>query len=335
MVLKRYAAVFLFLLGIVAVVVEFNAVGLGQLAPLLISAPPNIVALAFAAFILSSVAWTLRWKVFVQRSGYNVPFASMYANLFVGMAVNGVTPLAKFAGEPVRAYLLKRECGVPMRVGLATVAAELSVDALVSLTAMFVAVATAAFVIGVETSLLALMIAGLVAATVVIGVFVSLAAHTRFAHGSLKWLSSRSTNVRSRVHDLRTRIVKFQKVFKESLSDPRALSIAVATTLAQRFFDMLRFALVLAAVGANVGLPVIVVVLGVSLLLSTVPSTPGGLGLMEGGMIGALVLLGVPLHAAAAAVIIERLISYWIPLAAGLVLGSFYGASIVSQNKGI
>jgi uncharacterized protein (TIRG00374 family) len=46
---------------------------------------------------------------------------------------------------------------------------------------------------------------------------------------------------------------------------------------------------------------------------------PGGIGGIDGGLIGVLVLYGAPLNATVAAVLIYRLILFWIPLIIGAV----------------
>jgi uncharacterized protein (TIRG00374 family) len=54
-------------------------------------------------------------------------------------------------------------------------------------------------------------------------------------------------------------------------------------------------------------------------LLALIPLTPGGLGFVEAGLTGLLILAGVTAGDAAAATLAYRLVSYWLPLPAGLV----------------
>ena len=58
---------------------------------------------------------------------------------------------------------------------------------------------------------------------------------------------------------------------------------------------------------------------GAAQFLSMIPATPGGLGFVEAGLVGLLALAGVDAGAAAVATLGYRLISYWLPLPAGLV----------------
>ena len=51
--------------------------------------------------------------------------------------------------------------------------------------------------------------------------------------------------------------------------------------------------------------------------LGTLPLTPGGLGFVEAGLTGTLVLAGVPTGAAVVATLAYRLVSFWLPIPAG------------------
>ena len=55
---------------------------------------------------------------------------------------------------------------------------------------------------------------------------------------------------------------------------------------------------------------------------------PGGIGGIDGGLLGALVLFGLPTAASAAAVLAYRVILFWLPLLAG-------GAAFASLRKGL
>jgi uncharacterized protein (TIRG00374 family) len=50
-----------------------------------------------------------------------------------------------------------------------------------------------------------------------------------------------------------------------------------------------------------------------------VPLTPGGLGFVETGLTGALVLAGVAADAAVLATLLYRLVSFWLPIPAGAI----------------
>ena len=74
----------------------------------------------------------------------------------------------------------------------------------------------------------------------------------------------------------------------------------------------------LRAVGASVPLLALVVGYQVGYLANLVP-IPGAIGVLEGGLLGALVLYGLPAEPAAAAVVMYHAIALWVPTLAGTV----------------
>lgn len=81
------------------------------------------------------------------------------------------------------------------------------------------------------------------------------------------------------------------------------------------------FALVCAlmAVGVRPRFSVVLLAYGASAVLGMIPITPGGLGFVEAGLTAMLVLAGVPSEQALLATLAYRVVSYWLPLPAGLV----------------
>jgi uncharacterized protein (TIRG00374 family) len=81
------------------------------------------------------------------------------------------------------------------------------------------------------------------------------------------------------------------------------------------------FALVAAlmAVGVTPRFSVVLLAYGAAAVLGMIPITPGGLGFVEAGLTAMLVLAGVPSNQALLATLAYRVVSYWLPLPAGLV----------------
>ena len=83
-------------------------------------------------------------------------------------------------------------------------------------------------------------------------------------------------------------------------------------------FDIAVLWACLRAVGASVPLLALVVGYQVGYLANLVP-IPGAIGVLEGGLLGALVLYGLPAEPAAAAVVMYHAIALWVPTLAGTV----------------
>ena len=84
-------------------------------------------------------------------------------------------------------------------------------------------------------------------------------------------------------------------------------------------FDYLALLAALLAVHASPQPSLVLIGYAGAELLALVPFTPGGLGFVEGGLVGMLTLAGVPGKAALAATLLYRLVSYWLPLPTGAV----------------
>jgi uncharacterized protein (TIRG00374 family) len=92
---------------------------------------------------------------------------------------------------------------------------------------------------------------------------------------------------------------------------------AVAGAAGRWLFDWLTLVAALAAVGQHPRPSLVLLAFSATQLLAQIPITPGGLGIVEAGMTGTLVLIGVPASAAAVATLAYRLVSYWLGLPAG------------------
>ena len=84
-------------------------------------------------------------------------------------------------------------------------------------------------------------------------------------------------------------------------------------------FDFLTLVFALAAVGARPNVALVLVAYAAVSLLGQIPLTPGGLGVVEAGLTGALALIGVSGGPAVLATLAYRLFNYWLYLPAGLV----------------
>jgi uncharacterized protein (TIRG00374 family) len=95
---------------------------------------------------------------------------------------------------------------------------------------------------------------------------------------------------------------------------------ALLASIGRWFFDYLALIAALAAVGVTIPRASLVLLAFVAAqILGQIPLTPGGLGFVEAGLTGTLALAGVPGGAAVAVALAYRLVSYWLPLPAGLV----------------
>ena len=91
--------------------------------------------------------------------------------------------------------------------------------------------------------------------------------------------------------------------------------------------DYLALLTALAAVGAAPRPSLVMLAYVSGAILGMIPITPGGLGFVEAGLTGMLVLAGVSTGDASLAVLAYRLVSYWLPLLAGA------GATVLYRRR--
>ena len=105
----------------------------------------------------------------------------------------------------------------------------------------------------------------------------------------------------------------------------------IARVIGRRWWEALLFSIgkwgldyatlvaALAAVGARPRPSLVLLAYCASQVLAQIPITPGGLGFVEAGLTGTLALAGVSASDAVLATLAYRLVSFWLPMPAGLV----------------
>lgn len=116
--------------------------------------------------------------------------------------------------------------------------------------------------------------------------------------------------------DLADRIVAERDNVRAALVQHKVLT--VGASLGRALGDYCALYAALFAVGLRPGPAVVLVAFIAANAAGTIPFTPGGVGFVEAGLGGALVVSGVPEEQALAAVVLYRLVSNWLPILVGV-----------------
>jgi uncharacterized protein (TIRG00374 family) len=130
------------------------------------------------------------------------------------------------------------------------------------------------------------------------------------------WLLREHLHTRLPVR-IQAQYLRFQQ---GTLGSFKSLPFVVAITVLVWLFEASRLFLVLTALNLPISFPYALFVSLANSLLTVVPFTPGGLGLVEAGVVGLLLLAGVDKEAAVAAALLDRTITYWSLVALGFPL---------------
>jgi glycosyltransferase 2 family protein len=127
--------------------------------------------------------------------------------------------------------------------------------------------------------------------------------------------------VRSRVRDLwRDFASRGLPRLLDVLGSPRKLAEAVGGTLLQVVALVFCFYACIRALGADVNVAALAVVQLVGNTVGTAVPTPGGLGAVEAALSAGLTALGLSTGLAVSAVLLFRIVSFWLPILPGWIL---------------
>lgn len=275
---------------------------------------PLLYVLAFAAFYLTFPIRALRWRMLLRNADFPIEqgrhtWASLPAlTEYIGLSwfANCVVP-AKL-GDAYRGYLLKRNGSVSFSASVGTIFAERLLDMIVLFTLLVISgwsvfgtrlPDSARYAFGFGLVLVIVIIAGLAA--------------MRF----LSPLIRRIVPAR-----LETIYSSFEAGTLGSLK-ARSLPLLFLLTSLVWLCESLRLFLVIEAVGGlGLSIPAVIFVALMSSLLTTIPATPGGLGVVESAIIVVLrsSLFGISAAVASAVALLDRVINYWSIVIFGFVL---------------
>jgi uncharacterized protein (TIRG00374 family) len=135
--------------------------------------------------------------------------------------------------------------------------------------------------------------------------------------GAAQWTLNKLKRHSEPVRDLPQRLLGQRDAVAEAVGSN--LWQALLSAAGKWVFDYVTLVFALAAVGAHPDAALVLVAYAAVSLLGQLPITPGGLGVVEAGLTGALALVGLNGGMAVLATLAYRLFNYWLYLPAGLV----------------
>lgn len=306
-------------LVVIGVFVSVNATQLERVPGLIAQADPRLAAVAFLIFYAGFPMRGARWAILLRGTGTRIRVRDSTEIIFLSWLVNCVAP-AKL-GDVYRAYLLKINTAASLSRTFGTVFIERVLD-LAAIALLGIAAGYWSYRDGLPPAIQLVFAIGLV----VVGVLaVGLFTMRNFGRRILVALP------------FPARFLELYDRFEEGVFGAiaiRQLPLLGGLTGSIWMTEALRLYMVVQAFGfANVslGLSGAVFVALIGSLLTAVPLSPAGLGIVEAGIVGVLtVAYGVPLAEATAIALLDRVISVF----SIIVLGSI-GYLVSSKPRGI
>jgi uncharacterized membrane protein YbhN (UPF0104 family) len=288
-------------LGIVALgLIALLAPGLDSVRRMLERAEPGWIAIAIGLEVLSSVSYVAMFRPAFCR---NMSWRSTWKLALSELAVGSIVPASGAGGVALGAWVLTR-AGMPGRL----VARRSIAFLLIKSSVNFVAVAVLGVVlwlgVGPELSP-ALTILG---TAISVGVLIGLPV---FAHLLARAGARGGPKLRAVATALRDGVTEAARLLRTK--DPLLYAGAIGYWL----FDNLVLLATFHAFGLSPPLVIVFMAYLCGQLGGALP-LPGGLGGIDGGLIGTLILYGIDPAGAAAAVLAYRVVLFWVPIVMGV-----------------
>jgi uncharacterized membrane protein YbhN (UPF0104 family) len=286
----------LVVVGLVAVL----APGLGEVRTLLGRAAPGWLALAVALEVGSSLSYVAMFRpAFCERMSWRSTFEISLSELAVG----SIVPASGAGGVALGAWFLTRS-GMPAQVVARRSVGFLLVKSSVNFAAVAVIGVLLWLGVGPELSPLLTILPAALAAVTIVGVPLG-----------ASWLASAGARhatgkVRSVAVAIRDGVGEAGRLLREHDA------MLVAGAVGYWIFDNLVLLATFHAFGISPPFMVVLMAYLIGQIGGALP-LPGGLGGIDGGLIGAMIVYGIDPAAAAAAVLAYRVILFWVPIVMG------------------
>ena len=292
------------------------APGLGEVRDLLTEARPEWVALAVAFEAMSCVSYVLLFRpIFCQ----NMPWRTSWEIGLSELGAGSVVPASGAGGLALGAWIL-REGGMPAH----RIASRSVAFFLIKSSVNFIAVAVLGTVmaVGLLGPDLSLWLTALPAAGALL-VIAAVLVVPRLGVGAP--ISADAGRTRRAMREVRKALVGGAR---EAVQIVRSRNLLVISgSLGYWAWDNAVLWATFHAFGFSP--PITVILLGYLIgQLGGLLPIPGGLGGIDGGLIGTLIVFGTPAAPTAAAVLVYRVILFWLPLLVG-------AAAFISLRRGL
>jgi uncharacterized protein (TIRG00374 family) len=299
---------------IIAFFVALNREALSKVPGLIAGASPALVLVAFVVFYLGFPLRGYRWELLLRGTGFRIGVKDSTEILYLSWLVNCLVP-AKL-GDVYRAYLLRINSDASLSRTFGTVFIERILD-IFTIAIMGIAAGYWSFRSGLPPQIQAVF--G-IAIIVVVLLAVALFTLRNFGRRIIVALP------------LPGRIVEFYDRFEQGVFGAlkrRQLPVLGGLSVAIWMTESLRLFFVVKALGfpdVELGISGAVFVALIGSLLTAVPLSPAGLGIVEAGIVGILTIVyGVTLPEATAIALLDRVISVFTVIVFGAILYAISG----------
>ncbi len=251
-----------------------------------LNASLRYLSLAFLAYYTSVFLYALRWKLILRGIGRDAPLMELTKAIMASIFMNNVTPLSRSGGEFLRIAWISKRADVPSGISAVSIVYERILE---TVPVFLLFLVGASYFSSTES--LPFILLGMT------GVFIIWTKWDSFVRLSLRVFR---TNV---TEDEMKGICDLLRMHDVNLA-------AIVLSSSVWLLDVLRLKFIGLAFGLDLPRALVALVSIANLILGLVTVTPGGVGIIEGGLIGTLTYFGIPMALALPMTLLERFVSY-------------------------
>ena len=251
-----------------------------------LNASLRYLSLAFLAYYTSVFLYALRWKLILRGIGRDAPLMELTKAIMASIFMNNVTPLSRSGGEFLRIAWISKRADVPSGISAVSIVYERILE---TVPVFLLFLVGASYFSSTES--LPFILLGMT------GVFIIWTKWDSFVRLSLRVFRTNVTEDEMKgIRDLRR------------MHDVNLAAIVLSSSV--WLLDVLRLKFIGLAFGLDLPWALVALVSIANLILGLVAVTPGGVGIIEGGLIGTLTYFGIPMALALPMTLLERFVSY-------------------------
>lgn len=286
---KRTSVIFL-LLGIALFALFLYKFGLDALKIIQLELNYTYLTLFIAAVFISFIPATFRLKAILEAYHKDLPWFTLFKHTVAAFAVSYVTPASRVGGEPVRIYLLKKECDVEYKIGTTAVIMDKFVEFLGTLIFGTTGLVLLLYLPGIHVGLKIFFGILLGIGVAIVGGFYyrMMVGKGYFSSFFTLFRLHKIEKIKHWVHEIKDVESKAQHFFKNHKREffkSFFFYVVMAVSL------IIQIKLLLLSIGYDFNVTQIILIITVWGVLNFVP-TPASLGFLEAGQSGIFYILG-------------------------------------------
>jgi len=252
--------------------------------------------LAVGTYYLSVLIYSLRWKLVLKGMGRNISYWELVKAVLASIFMNNITPLSRSGGEALRVVWISKKANVPAGLSTVSIIYERLLEAVPVLILMLLGLAYFS-----SETIDVLVILGVIVVSLI----------------WIKWETFVSFSLRifktNLTYDELSKIRELKKQHSLNL-------LGILLSSAVWILDVLRLKLIALTLGLRVSFVLLIVISIANLLFGMIAVTPGGVGIIEGGLVGTMTFFGIPTLLAVSMTLLERFVSYVLSTAVGFIV---------------